>query len=280
MQFRVTATNKAGKLGGNFNLYSFDQHLWNEPIDLPKWAKEFYSKFAVLDGGYSNNADKDDDNATDSVLAKRPSGRTTTQAQGWAEKKRDLHLKASSKSSSSSGTSSSSSADKNVTRRNNNSTDDSDGDEGGRPKDEFLAFLKESMKGTNDVLKSFGTRTDQSNKLETLKQCNQLLQSLDKNDPENARLIQKMASQALKNGIALLDNYNEAPTVPAPPVMLPFAQYPPPSQLGWQPLQSSFFQSQQSQPSFFQPQPPFLQPQMDPNSYLPHGENNSAEEPN
>jgi hypothetical protein len=38
-QFHVMAKNKEGKLGGNFNLYSFDQQLWKELINLPKWPQ-------------------------------------------------------------------------------------------------------------------------------------------------------------------------------------------------------------------------------------------------
>jgi hypothetical protein len=258
-QFRVTATNKEGKLGGNFNLYSFDQQLWNEPIDLPKWAQEFYTKFAVVTTG----ADKDGDSVTASVLSKRPTGRTKTQAQTWAKEKRDLHLKPSSTT----GRSSSNSGDKKL-------TGDDDGDKGGRPKDEFLAMLKESMKETNGVLRSFGKRDDRSGQLEVLKQCNELLKTLDKNDPENALLVKKMASRALISGMALLDDYTNATAPPpdmAPPMVqqpqLPFAQHPhPPASQPWQhqPLQSS-------QPLFLpQPQLPFLQAQLDPVTGYPY----------
>jgi hypothetical protein len=199
----VTAKNKEGKLGGNFNLYSLDQHLWKEPIDLPKWAQEFYSKSRFLDVG--NSKDNNDDSVSASVLSKRPSGWTKSQAQAWAQEKKELHLKP--KSSSTTGSSSS------------NFTGDNDGGKRGRPNDEFLVMLKESVKEMNAVLKSFGTRDDQSNQLEALKQCNQLLQNLDKNVPESARLSQAMTSRALKNGMSLLDQYNK-PTGTVPPPAL------------------------------------------------------------
>jgi hypothetical protein len=121
----VTAKNKEGKLGGNFNRYSFDQQLFKEPIHLSKWAQELYSKFTFLDVG-NGKMDKDDA----SVLSKHPTGRMKVQAQAWAQDKRDLYLK----SSSTTGRSITNSANNNSTSDNNNSTHDNNGDRGGGPK--------------------------------------------------------------------------------------------------------------------------------------------------
>jgi hypothetical protein len=79
------------------------------------------------------------------------------------------------------------------------------------------------MKDTNTMLKSFVTWDDQSKQLDVLKQCNQLLQSLDKNNPETALMAHQMASRVLLKGMHLFDKkydkYHKPTAPPPPPIM-------------------------------------------------------------